>query len=341
MALVYKTHSPKEFIVGVQAQTAYGAAKTDGMTRMDVDSISMPSLNPIQVLELKAGSGYMVQQNDIFQTNKLTTTEFSVAGTLKESYADMFLENMFSGESTGVHTLNSNFTPAIVGQAGGSDETVPTAANNLAFTFAIESPNSNSTIVIQDCVITSFVISGDLGTEAGRLKYSMTAKSGSVVAQSALSETDGTIAALGSDDAFMTEAADPTYRIVHGVADALPQSFSLNIENDAYFVGYNSTGNAEAVGRAQEISVTADMSVKYDSNTEPLIGTFQAQTGSGSVAVSSIANVSTPANGTFGWKIPQGILTSVAFNEGDTMMLDCSIKMVGNSSNGAALVVAL
>ena len=89
MALVYKTHSPKQFIVGVQAQTAYGTAKTDGMTRMDVDSISMPSLNPIQVLDMKAGSGYMVQSGDIFQTNKLTVTEFSVSGTLKESYADI------------------------------------------------------------------------------------------------------------------------------------------------------------------------------------------------------------------------------------------------------------
>ena len=341
MALVYKTHSPKQFIVGVQAQTAYGTAKTDGMTRMDVDSISMPSLNPIQVLDMKAGSGYMVQSGDIFQTNKLTVTEFSVSGTLKESYADMFLENIFSGESTGVHTLNSNFTPAIVGASGGSDETVPTADNNLAFTFAIQSPNSASTMVIKDCIITSFSISADLGTEAGRLKYTMTAKSGSVITQAALSASDGTIAALGSDDAFMTEAADPQYRIVHGVDNVLPQSFTLNIENDAYFVGYDATGNAEAVGRAQEMSVTADVSVKYDSNTEPLIGTFQAQTGSSSVANSAIANVATPANGTFGWRIHQGILTSVAFNEGDTMMLDCSIKMVGNGSSGAALVVAL
>jgi hypothetical protein len=341
MALVYKTHSPKEFIVGVQAQTAYGTAKNDGMKRMDVDSISFPSLNPIQVLEMKAGSGYMVQQNDIFQTNKKTVTEFSVSGTLKESYADIFLENILNGESSGVHTLNSNFTPAIVGASGGSDETPPDANNNLALTFAVSSPNSDSTMLIKDCVITSLSITGDLGTEAGRLKYTMTAKSGSVITAAALSSADGTIAALGSDDAFMTEAADSTYRIVHGVANVLPQSFALNIENDAYFVGYDASGNAEAVGRAQEMSVTADMSIKYDSNTEPLIGTFQGQTGASSVANTQLANVSTPANGTFGWRIHQGILTNVAFNEGDTMMLDCSIKMVGNSSNGAALVIAL
>ena len=72
MALVYKTHSPKQFTVGVQPQVAYGTQVVDGMTQLDVDSISFPSLNPIQVLELKAGSGYMVQSADIFQTNKLT-----------------------------------------------------------------------------------------------------------------------------------------------------------------------------------------------------------------------------------------------------------------------------
>ena len=196
MTLVYKTHSAKEFVVGVQPQTAYGTQLVSGMTRLDVDSIGFPSLNPIQVLEMKNGSGYMVQKADIFQTNKLTTTEVSFAGTLKESYADMFLENIINGESSGVHTLNSNFTPAVVGAAGGSDETVPTVANNLAFTFAIESPNADSTIIIKDCVITSFQISGDLGTEAGRLKYSVTAKTGSVISAANLSASDGTIAAL-------------------------------------------------------------------------------------------------------------------------------------------------
>ena len=106
-------------------------------------------------------------------------------------------------------------------------------------------------------------ITGDLGTEAGRLKYSVTAKTGSVISAANLSASDGTIAALGSDDAFMTEAAAVAQRQVHGVANVLPQSFTLNIENDAYFIGYDSSGNAEAVGRAPEMNVTADMSIKW------------------------------------------------------------------------------
>ena len=342
MGLKYKSHSANEFIVGVQAQTAYGTALNDGMTRLDVDSISFPSLNPIQVLDMKAGSGYMVQSKDIFQTNKLTSTEISFSGTLKESYADIFLENILNGESSGVHTLNSNFTPAVIGVETGTvadDETTPTAANNLLLTFAIESPNADSTMLLKDCVVTSFTISGDLGSEAGRLKYSVTAKTGSV--QSALSASDGTISALGTDDAFMTEAADSTKRIMHGVANIIPQSFSLNIENDAIFIGYDASGNAQAVTRAPEMSVTTDMTVKYDANTEALISTFQSQTGSGSVAETKLANVATPLNDTFGYKIHQGILTNVAFNEGDIMMLDCSVKAVGNDSSGTVLTVAL
>tara|TARA_A100001201_G_scaffold8112_5_gene12681 strand:+ start:366 stop:1385 length:1020 start_codon:yes stop_codon:yes gene_type:complete len=339
MGLKYKSHSANEFIVGVQAQTAYGQSIKSGMTRLDVDSISFPSLNPIQVLDMKAGSGYMVQSKDIFQTNKLTSTEISFSGTLKESYADLFLENILNGESSGVHTLNSNFTPAVIGAGDVDDEETVDATDNLVLTFAIESPNSASTMLLKDCVVTSLTISGDLGTEAGRLKYSVTAKTGSV--QSELSEADGTISALGTDDAFMTEAADSQFRIMHGVANVIPQSFSLNIENDAIFIGYDANGNAQAVTRAPEMSVTTDMSVKYDGNTEALISTFQSQTGSSSVAETKLANVATPANDTFGYKIHQGILTNVAFNEGDIMMLDCSVKAVGNDSNGAVLTVAL
>ena len=342
MSLKYATHSPNQFIVGVQAQTAYGTGLTDDMKRLDVESISFPSLNPIQVLDLKAGSKYMVQKNDIFQTNKKTVTEISFSGTLKESYADIFLENIINNESsTGVYTLNSNFTPAILGDNSGTDETPPTADNNLVLTFAISSAVSDSTMILKDCVVTNLTISGDLGTEAGRLKYSVTAKTGSVITQAALSSADGTIATLGTDDAFMTEAADPQYRKVHGVTHVIPQSFSLNIEHDATFIGYDASGNAEAVARAAEMSVTSDMSIKYDSNTEPLIGTFQAQTGASSVAETLLANASTPANGTFGYKISQGILTNVAFNEGDIMMLDCSVKAVGDNSSGAVLTIAL
>ena len=38
-------------------------------------------------------------------------------------------------------------------------------------------------------------------------------------------------------------------------------------------------------------------------------------------------------NGFFGISIPKSVLTNVAFNEADVMMLDISVKAVGDGSN--------
>ena len=338
MAIKVQTFSPKSYEVGVQQQTAFGTGLISGMTKLDVDSITYPTSGITQILEQKAGDGFMVQKTDTFQTNKLAVTEFTVSGTLKESYGDIFLENMISGESSGVHTLLSNFTPALVGIAGASDDVPPTVANNLVLTFAIKTPVSNKSIILKDCVVTSFSISADTATESGRLKYSATVKTGSLHTFNGAS--DATIADLGTDDVFIGECATSDYRIAHGLADSIVSSFTLNLESDAVFLSANASGDHDVVSRASEFIFNADMSIKYDATTEPLLTTWQTQTGGASVAVTSLANVATPADGTFGWKIYQGLLTNVAINEGEVAMLDISVKGLGNGGSGSALVVA-
>ena len=44
-------------------------------------------------------------------------------------------------------------------------------------------------------------------------------------------------------------------------------------------------------------------------------------------------NDGTMTNGAFGISMPTTVLTNVAFNEGDVMMLDVSVKAVGDGSS--------
>ena len=111
-------------------------------------------------------------------------------------------------------------------------------------------------------------------------------------------------------------------------------SFSLNLENPATFTGLTTNGY-EVVSRAGEFSATLDVTAKYDVNTEPLIASFNNQTQHASTAAEAtlLNNDASLNDGAFGISMPTTFLTNVAFNEGDVMMLDISVKAVGDGSN--------
>ena len=120
------------------------------------------------------------------------------------------------------------------------------------------------------------------------------------------------------------------YRVLANVSDVLVNSFSLTVENDAVFMGVTSTGY-ESVARVGEISAMADFTVKYDDNTDVLFENFHDQV-SGAAAGEGqtlMATDNTPSDGEFEFKFAKSVMTNVAFNEGDAMMLDVSVKAVG------------
>ena len=99
-------------------------------------------------------------------------------------------------------------------------------------------------------------------------------------------------------------------------------SFTTTIDYPAVFTGVTSTGY-EVVSRGAECAVTHDCQIKYDGETKILPNTFDTQTSTKEDNTFIITN-----NGKFGIATQNGILTNVAFSEGDIMMLDVSIKAV-------------
>jgi hypothetical protein len=111
-------------------------------------------------------------------------------------------------------------------------------------------------------------------------------------------------------------------------------AFTLTLENPATFSGLTSSGY-EVVSRAGEFSAALDATVKYDAETEDFFQKFNNQTQHASTAAqeSKLNHQDALANGSFGINMPKTFLTNVAFNEGDVMMLDISVKAVGDGSN--------
>jgi hypothetical protein len=194
-------------------------------------------------------------------------------------------------------------------------------------------------------VVTAFSWSGDMGTDGGLLKYSATLKTYSPVSLN-VDASGYTIAAYelsASQTATMGDWQTPAKRIICGQADVMVNSFSLNLENDAVFLGRGASGVCEVVGRGAEFSVTADINVKYDDESADLLNQFQAADSATSAGATQLTNATNPADGaSWGFQIPQSVFTSVALSEGDVMAIDASVKMVGfgNATSTTCLTIA-
>ena len=324
MAVDANAYSPKQFAFLVAEQDDFGTHAADESSpnndflQLDVDSVGSPSLNVNQALEHRTGSR-ILQATDFFQDNKAKVIEIAVSGTANTETLDLLLSHI-TGDSSVPYAMASN--------VGGTTFTTATTdqTDQQIFSIVYRSPSSGNDLSFRDCFMTSITLSGDMGTEGGRIKYSATFKTGSL--PNDLTDAQTTIDAAITANNYYMSSWDADDRIVAGVANCLVNSFSLNIENDAVFAGATSTGY-EVVSRVGEISATADFNIKYDANTDILFESFHDQVTGASEGATLMATDATPSNGEFEFKFASSVMTNVALSEGDMMGLDVSVKAVG------------
>ena len=335
MAISTVAFSPKEFRVALQAQTALGTAKTDGMQEINVDSITHGTLGGVNNYDLKSGGGRILQDEHYFHQNSDYISEITLSGIYTVDTCYPLIENI-TGDTSEVWTIASNYSPSVNIKTGES----LTAGNSELLTLAIMppdfpndgSPSDSDTILYKDCVVTAFSWSGDMTDNGGLVKYSVTLKTYSPVGLnvdgSGYTITPYTMTA--AQTLTMSDWQTPANRIICGQADLLVNSFTMNLENDAVFLGRGASGVPEVISRGAEFAATADFNVKYDDESADLLNLFQAATSGASTGNTIMSNASTPADGaSWGFQFPQSVFTNVALSEGDIMNIDASVKMVG------------
>ena len=335
MAISSAALSPREFRVAIQPQTALGTAITNGMLELNVDSISHGTFGGVNNYDLKSGGGRILQDEHYFHQNTDYISEITLSGIYTVDTCFTMLENI-TGDTSEPYTIASNYSPTVNIKTGAS----LTAGNSELLTLAIlppdipndGAPSDSDCIVYKDCVVTAFSWSGDMSTNGGMITYSATFKTYSPVAL----EVDGSgftltpYSLVAAQTLTMGDWQTPGNRVVGGQADLMVNSFSMNLENDAVFVGRGASGVPEAIGRGAEFSATADINVKYDDESADLLNDFQAATSGATTGNTILSNASTPATGaSWGFQFPQSVFTSVALSEGDIMGIDASVKMVG------------
>ena len=337
MAYSSTSYSAKAFKVAIAEQDAFGTIEASGGNAyhaLDVDSVSSPSLNPSQGLDVRSGSR-VLQATDFFHTKVGAVAEISISGTATTAALDMLLENIMGepeGTASGVYSFASNASAQSVG-SGDSGQI------GTLLSLVIISPITDMDIGFKDCVVTSLSLSGDTGTEGGRIKFSATFKSGSAV-DATQATTVGAVdtAFTGASENYTMNTWAKEYRQLAGIANHIMSSFTLNLTNEATFLGLVSTGY-EAISRSGEFSATLDATVKYDSNCQEYFENFQDQATGASEGVTILNNDSSLTDAYFGISMPKSVITSVAFSEQAAMMLDVSVKAVGAGVGSSTALV--
>ena len=332
MAISHNSHSPKEFQFLIGGQAAWNTQLLDALYALDVDSVGFPSFGTNQALDVRSGSR-VLQASDLYQTQTQQISEISVSGTAKSDTMSLLLSNI-TGDVSGTYAVPSNYSPTDYG----TETTGLTVADFKLMTIVYTSPETDSDLVFEDCVCTSLALTGEMGTEAGRVKFSATFKTGTKPHSLSLA-SESVDTAISTNDITMSSWGTSAHRKICGVDDLIVNSFALNLENDAVFTGCDTNGNFETVSRAAEFICTADFSVKYDTTSEPMVNSFQTQTGdSGATLMNNDASIT---DGNFGFEINKAAYTNVAWSEGDSMNMDISIKALGTGVGSSTALVEI
>jgi len=329
--------SPKDFKVFVAEETTTGAAidltTTSSLFQLDVDSVSFPTLNVNQVSNVRSQTGRVAHIDDFFQDNDMRAVELSLSGTFHKDGGHVMLmqsacSNALTPDSVADVTVGAAPT-ATVGKYG-------VAEGNKTFTIAIQSPDRDDAqnIVMVGCVCTNFTLNADMGTDGGQYKFSATISSGRVPDLTENTAISGTaydashIDMSGIDVSAVSIASKPA---------PILSSFSVTVDSPAIYTGVAEGAGYACFGRGEEIAITTSATVKLDSVTMELPAEFDTQSAHDPTGLFTITQT-TAGNASI--SIPCGILTNVAYNEGDAMMLDVEMKAL-NKESGNILAIDL
>ena len=336
MAIDGAGYSSSEFQLAFKAESTIGTANVSSMQRIDISDVSFPSLNPVQTLDVKSGVGRTAAIADAFITEKHTLKEISFSATADTTVTRLLLQNILTtavGSSPASYDIPNTYTPPELETGDNSSITI---ADTCTVAFVSPEAGNDHSIIFPGCTLTSLSLSGDMGTESGRVTLSGTFQTAFLPSYGQNKPTG--MSAPGTSYYSLTDFT--TTRKVAGVADSIISSLTLNLENPSNYGGFSgSNGDPTYIVRAvPEISATLDATIKYDDNTAGLADTFT----DGTTVATELSNNGTWASATgFGIRGDYGKITSLGMSENAAMFYDVSIKLMANDKSGTSDVIQI
>ena len=324
--------SPRDFKAWIIEETNTGntagaldaPAITSGLRQLDVDSVAFPSITPNQNIDVRTSIGRVAHAADFFQDNIVRATEVSLSGTYHNDAGHILLMQSACGVALAATVADVAIPTAATTVSGKYGET----ESDKTFTLVLAPPDTTDgyNIVLVGCLCTNFTISADTGTDGGLYKWSATISSGQKPITNNEQTPAGSVHGASTVISINTLTGATT---VNSIASTVLNSFSVAIDSPAVYTGFSATGY-DTFARAPELAVTADVQVKYDLATRPILNEFNTQS-THDAAGMLVLTQATPADCSIA--IGAGVLTGAALSEGDIMMMDVSIKALNLGSD--------
>ena len=346
----FSVYVNEDKVAGSDGTGTFPAVANSTWKRLDVDSVTFPSFNPVTEFEMRTGAGRVAEFNQVYTSSNRVITEFSLSGRLTTQDLPIFAENV-----TGIVSASdkieiaSGYTPASL-LTGGA---VVSGDYHLGLSFYFAAPGGASiadSYKLTGCVCSSLTLSADMDDAAGRFSFDATFQTAFAVAKGAVSTTNMT--GIGSTKLLLADLGLKTITLLGtttlGANDALWKSVSCTIEQPVQFLGTTGTaGNPEVIARGvPETTFVLSGSVKYDDDTDQIIEAYRAGLAADYTAI-YLSNVAIDT-GTFaasstgiGFNIPKGKFQSAEVSADDVAMVNFEVKALdGGSGNAFEILVA-
>tara|TARA_E500000305_G_C4025627_1_gene241622 strand:+ start:2209 stop:3243 length:1035 start_codon:yes stop_codon:yes gene_type:complete len=329
-------HQPNDFQIGIvrEANTGTVVANT---APLFTDSVTLPSFTPDQDLSAKSGK-FVADEAEIYSSGKNTPSELTCTGLLNDNVLNLLDGIFHTAASTNVISVTDAYTAPHLYH----NQSISSTPAKATYTVKLISPEvtdddgSNAvanSIHLTGCSITALSIFGDAGTDGGRLKYSLTVKTGY---SPVFSGAEGSTSAAVTDG--LQTIHDLPYRTIAGVVSPVLSSFNLSIENPADYVGWDPANNrpytiSRSVPEGPVINLSS--TIKLDKDSAGLLANFMhasKQTG----LINHMSNDSdqpaalTTSGGAtgFGFHCDKAIITGMSLNEQAAMMYNVDQKLL-------------
>lgn len=325
--------SPKEFTVGIAEETTVGTAPSTFLG-IEVESISLPTVNDLRVIEKRTGStGRIVNTDDLFNHEPGAVHELSLSGVLTTNLLPVLAEN-----ATGVETASNlvkvlyNHAPASFLHGAGS------SGGHNTVSFHIKGVSAfNSSYTLSGCVITSLTLNANSNENGGRFTFELTAQTRTPFTSSVGSAL--TVNNYTENFLYLSHFTDD--KMVNDV-DTILDSVAFTIENPVVFLGNKTVSSSYGLPEAYQRSIPdfktmANCVVKYDTNTKDFLNEWRTQ----SVATQGLylANHATWGSATtFGINLAKSFISEQpSFQEDDYLKISATMQGVSDESTDEML----
>jgi hypothetical protein len=334
MAINTSAHNPKEYQVLIAPEAVVGTAPAgSAFIAIETESISMPTYNDLRVMEQRSGTtGRVVNNNDLQSHEEGAVHEFSVSGVLTNEISPILFQNALGvATSTNFITLASGYEHvsfAYGATSSGAHNTVSFYVNGLADGDITGAGNS---FAIPGCVITSLKLTANSQDNGGRINFEVTAQTRNTLTAAPAAKLSGFTDHSVNYKYLATFTQD---KKVAG-ADVILDSWDLNIENPVAFLGNKTSGSyagcpEKYLRGTPNLDITSACVVKYDDNVSTFFAKSKDLTPITTSALFLANHASAPTD--LSVDITSGVITEVAFDEGDYLKLAVTVKMTDKLS---------